>query len=64
MSKNKCYDCEHFKVLCEPVKVVGLGYKEAGTAICKKHDLVVDFITYGKLKKLTCVEDANNEKDT
>ena len=52
----KCRDCEHFKVLYEPMRT-GMGYTELGQAHCDKHDMVVDFMSYGKLNKLECVEE-------
>ena len=52
----KCRDCEHFKVLYEPIRTKG-GYYDLGKAECKKHDMVVDFMNYGKLNKLECVEE-------
>lgn len=48
----KCTECEHFRVICQPVEKY-----EAGMAECKKHDLVVDFLSKQKLNNLVCVEE-------
>lgn len=52
-----CKDCEHFKIIQEPIK----GF-DWGMAKCKKHDLVVDFINKGKFRWLSCIEQ-NNERE-
>lgn len=52
-----CKDCKYFKILYQPIKAFGLGYYDSGLAVCKKHNLEVDFLSKGKLNKLNCVED-------
>lgn len=44
-----CRDCEHFKIVSQPIK--GL---EMGEAKCTKYNLVVDFIDKRKFKWLSC----------
>lgn len=57
----KCCDCEHFKILQEPIRAGGGGYWDFGRAKCMKHNLVVDFPNHGKLRKLECVEEVKPE---
>ena len=47
-----CKDCEYFKVICQP-----MGHYEAGQAECKKHNMIVDFLSTQKLNRLICVEE-------
>lgn len=47
-----CKDCPHFKIDYEPIR----GF-EFGRASCSKHNLVVDFMSRRKLKRLTCIEE-------
>ena len=49
-----CKDCEHFKILYEPLRTPGKLW-DLGRAVCKKHNLVTDFANHGKLKKLKCI---------
>ena len=49
---KRCEECEYFKVLFPP-----MGHYDAGQAVCKKHDLIVDYLSKNKLRKLTCVEE-------
>lgn len=51
MQTMKCIECEHFQIVCQP-----MGKYDAGMAKCKKHDLVVDFMSKQKLNKLVCIE--------
>ena len=51
----KCKDCEHFHICYEPAKGV-----DTGLAECRKHGLVVDFLTHKKLERLECVEASFN----
>lgn len=51
MSKQ-CITCEHFKKTHQPK-----GHFECGQAICKKHNLIVDFFTDRTLNRLTCIEE-------
>lgn len=46
-----CKECEHFKVICQPME-----HYEPGQAECKKHNLIVDFFNERKLNRLSCVE--------
>jgi hypothetical protein len=46
----KCIDCEHFNIQCEYESEYNWGLAE-----CKKYNLVTDFRSHSKLKKLTCV---------
>ena len=52
---KKCIDCPHFKITQEPIK----GW-DWGRAVCKKYDLVTDFVTRRNLKALVCVEEDND----
>lgn len=47
----RCKDCEHFHICYEPIKG-----SDTGMAECRKHDLVVDFLSHKKLERLECVE--------
>ena len=47
-----CIECEHFKILYPP-----MGHYDSGMAKCEKHDLIVEYISKQKLKKLICVEE-------
>lgn len=47
-----CKDCEHFKILQEPIR----GF-DGGIARCEKHDMSVDFLNHAKFEWLTCIED-------
>ena len=47
-----CKDCEYFKILQEPIS-----HFDCGIAICEKHNLSVDFLSHGKFKWLSCIED-------
>ena len=49
---KQCITCEHFKKISQPK-----GHFECGQAICKEHNLIVDYFTDRTLKRLTCVED-------
>lgn len=51
-----CFDCPHFRIMREPYRSGGIVW-DLGQAECKKHDLVVDFLNHGKLKRLKCVEE-------
>jgi len=46
----KCIECEHFNIQCEYESEYNWGLAE-----CKKYNLVTDFRSHSKLKKLTCV---------
>ena len=50
-----CADCKFFKVLYNPTE--SNMYVDPGRAICRKHDLIVDFKNEQALRRLTCVED-------
>lgn len=49
---KRCKECEYFKVLYPP-----MGHYEVGRAVCKKHNLTVDYFSKQKLGKLTCIEE-------
>ena len=48
-----CENCEHFKILYEPLRTKGTLW-DLGRAVCQKHNLVTDFFNHGKFKKLKC----------
>ena len=45
-----CIDCEYFKIIQHPLP----DHYDAGLAECRKYNLIVDFFTKSKLKRLTC----------
>lgn len=47
----KCKDCEHFKILCEPMMPW-----ELGVAQRDNYGMVTEFIDYRKINRLTCIE--------
>lgn len=47
---KKCTECEHFRIQCEYESEYNWGLAE-----CTKYNLVTDFRSHSKLKKLTCV---------
>lgn len=47
-----CKDCEHFQILCEPMKDVDFGH-----AVCNKYHLTTDFLSHKKFEWLSCIED-------
>lgn len=49
---KKCMECPYFHIAYPPVKGVDFGKAE-----CRKHDLVTEWVTRHKLKKLVCVEE-------
>lgn len=49
-----CKDCEHFEIVYETYKYVGM-HKEPGRAHCKKYDLITDFFSHKKFDDLKCV---------
>lgn len=49
-----CKDCEHFKIIQEPLHYRKGIYFDLGKARCTKHDIYADYTQIGKLK---CVED-------
>jgi len=48
-----CKDCEHFKILMEPLRSGG-DLWDLGQAKCEKYDLVCDFPSHRKLNALKC----------
>ena len=52
-----CKDCEHFKIIQEPLKGLDLGRAE-----CSKFNLVTDFGDKRKFRTLSC-EDRPKEED-
>ena len=57
----KCWDCEYFKIIQEPLRV-GKDIYDLGRAECTNFDLVVDFINHGKLKRLECIDETMGER--
>lgn len=57
-----CRDCEHFKIIQQPLKV-GRDVYDCGVAECKKHNLIVEFTHKGKFKWLSCIEDEQRGKE-
>ena len=53
---KQCITCEHFKIISQP-----MGHFECGQAICKKHNLIVDYFTNRILKRLTCVKEGEDD---
>ena len=54
----RCVDCEHFEIICDPVKTkVPRAIWELGQCICKKHKLVNEWLSKRTINRLTCVED-------
>ena len=64
MGKQKCIECPYFRIVQDPIRAHGGGYWDLGRARCYKLELVVDFMTRGKLKKLECVETENAENES
>ena len=60
MKTTKCVDCEYFKILYGP-QIIGGECWDFGKAECRKHNLEVDFRNYGKIRRLTCIEDSNGK---
>ena len=55
MENRLCKDCEHFKILYEPIRTNGRIW-DFGRAICDKHDLITDFANHKKFDHLYCQE--------
>ena len=56
----RCMECPHFRIEYDPWKGV-----DFGKALCKKHDLMCDYVSNQQLKRLECVENGwceNNER--
>lgn len=51
-----CDKCKYFKILYEPLRDTGELW-DMGRAMCKKHNLIVDFANHGKFKRLDTCED-------
>lgn len=58
----KCWGCEYFKIIQEPLRV-GKDIYDLGRAECTNFDLVVDFINHGKLKRLECIDETMGERE-
>ena len=58
----KCWGCEYFKIIQEPLRV-GKDIYDLGRAECTNFDLVVDFINHGKLKRLECIDETMAERE-
>ena len=50
-----CKDCEHFKIIQQPL-IVGGECWDFGKAICSKHNLETDFRNQSKFKTLECID--------
>lgn len=48
-----CDKCEHFKIMYEPQRSMGM-LLDLGRACCRKHNLIADFANHGKFKRLEC----------
>lgn len=57
----KCWGCEYFKIIQEPLRV-GKDIYDLGRAECTNFDLIVDFINHGKLKRLECIDETMGER--
>ena len=55
-----CKDCEYFCIDYEPQRIGG-ECLDWGRASCKKYNLVTDFRTHSKFKKLSCIEEKEDE---
>lgn len=51
-----CDKCVYFKITAETQRIAGQIF-DLGTAECKKHNLVADFLNHGKFKRLKICED-------
>lgn len=51
----KCIDCQHFKILYDPIGK-GMEIWDFGKAKCEKYDAYVDFASKRKLNKMECIE--------
>lgn len=58
----KCWNCEYFKILYEPLRS-GKDIYDLGRAECTNFDLVVDFINHRKLKRLECIDETMTERE-
>lgn len=58
---KNCIDCEHFRILCGPLKDQSGGYWDLGRAGCDKHPgMYAEFGTKATLKKLKCIDEKEN----
>ena len=57
-----CAECEHLKIVIQPLRGKE-GCYELGRAECKKYDLVTDFLNMGKFKRMTCPEECKEGED-
>lgn len=58
----RCENCEYFKILYAP-QIIGGECWDFGKAECRKHNLEVDFRNYGKIRRLTCIEDRDEKNE-
>lgn len=58
----KCWGCEYFKIIQEPLRC-GKDIYDLGRAECTNFDLVVDFINHRKLKRLECIDETMEERE-
>lgn len=56
-----CKDCEHFKIVMQPLRSGG-DLWDLGQAKCNKYDLVVDFANQRKLNNLRCVDEQETDE--
>ena len=55
--RKKCKNCKHFRIRQEPLP----DHYDAGLAECRKYGLVVDFFNHGKLNRLECIDEGEQE---
>ena len=58
-----CDKCQHFKILYEPLRTKG-DLWDLGRAKCEKHNLITDFATHGKFKRLECPDMERSRNDS
>ena len=52
-----CIECEHFKIISKPIE----GFHE-GQAVCRKNNLIVEFLNHRTLNRLKCVDERKQKK--
>ena len=58
-----CLKCEFFKIKQKPIIDNDGVFLYEGVAYCKKNDLYINFFDKRNLKKLKCIDDAENFKN-
>lgn len=51
-----CDECSYFQIIYEPLRSGGV-FWDMGCAICKKHDMICDFASHRKFRKLDTCDD-------